>query len=516
MGSLILTKRARIIVSKVTSSFTTMTLVLMTAAPAILAFPAPAAAADGTLTVLINGQPPTGFCIAGPITVSGTGTTGQQGGNWHLAIGWGDGSATSTELSGISVSPTGNHVGLDGSGNTFTYTSTHTPTGTSTGIRVVLYHSQPSGQDGQVIVVNQCVAPPTQGIVVLAKHVINDNGRTAVASNFTLTINGTSTTGSTVHDSATVTGTANTDPVPTGNVTFTFWSGGSNCDSGQSVAAGTVALNGSGVADPSSAEGPLAAGSYAFRAHYAGDTNYPNGATSDCEPLTVTKASPTLGTTPNPSSGTVGAVLNDSATLTGAHNPTGSIVFSLFAPGDTSCSGAPAYTQTVALSGASAATSPGFTSNAAGTWHWTADYAGDANNNAAHSGCQSEPVTITQPAGQYCSPGYWKQSQHFDSWVGYTTGQTFSSVFNRSINVLWSAKGKPGTISNPTLLQSLEANGGGLSMLARVAVDALLNASALNSGFTTSQVIAIVQHAIDTGDYSGLSQLTTTENCPLN
>src|SRR5437667_365331 len=38
-----------------------------------------------------------------------------------------------------------------------------------------------------------------------------------------------------------------------------------------SVAAGTVALDASGVAHPSTSQGPLSAGSYSFRAHYNGE-----------------------------------------------------------------------------------------------------------------------------------------------------------------------------------------------------------------------------------------------------
>ncbi len=164
----------------------------------ILAMPKVAEAADGQLTILINGAPPSPFCIAGPITVSGTGVTGQQGGNWHLSIGWGDGTASSTESSGITINPVGNHVGLDGSSNPFSYTSNHTFNATTTGITVILYHSQPSGQDGQVIVVNQCVAAPTQGVVIVKKNVINDNGGTAVASSFSLGVDGSNLPGSTI------------------------------------------------------------------------------------------------------------------------------------------------------------------------------------------------------------------------------------------------------------------------------------------------------------------------------
>src|SRR2546430_852165 len=63
--------------------------------------------------------------------------------------------------------------------------------------------------------------------------------------------------GSTVHDKATVSGSFGT---PTGTVTFTFFTASSVC-TGASVSAGTVTLDASGVAHPSSSEGPLAAGS---------------------------------------------------------------------------------------------------------------------------------------------------------------------------------------------------------------------------------------------------------------
>ncbi len=125
--------------------------------------------------------------------------------------------------------------------------------------------------------------------------------------------------------------------------------------------------------------------------------------------------------------------------------------------------------------------------------------------------------TLIPVVAEYCSPGYWKQSQHFDSWVGYSPNQTFQSVFGTNITIMWSAKGKPGPVTNPTLLQVLEANGGGTSSLARAAVGALLNASALDSSLTTAQVIAIFNAAYISGDFEGgKAQYTFAENCPLN
>ncbi len=97
--------------------------------------------------------------------------------------------------------------------------------------------------------------------------------------------------GSTVHDKATVSGTG--FGTPTGDVDFTFFTS-SDCTTG-GTAAGTGVSLVSGVAHPSSSEGPLAAGSYSFQATYNGDGNY-KSSTGDCEPLTVRKAQLTIGT----------------------------------------------------------------------------------------------------------------------------------------------------------------------------------------------------------------------------
>ena len=108
-----------------------------------------------------------------------------------------------------------------------------------------------------------------------------------------------------------------------------------------------------------------------------------------------------------------------------------------------------------------------------------------------------------------CTLGYWKQSQHFDSWVGYTPGESFEAVFGRDV---------PGT---PSLLDALKLQGGGLNALMRQATAALLNASnpKLSFPYGTGDVIALFQKAFDSGTYEptkntfeGLNQT----GCPLS
>lgn len=69
-----------------------------------------------------------------------------------------------------------------------------------------------------------------------------------------------------------------------------------------------------------------------------------------------------------------------------------------------------------------------------------------------------------------CTPGYWKQSQHADSWVGYTPDQKVCEVFSCPPGV----ELKHGI--DTTLLQALKTGGGGVNALMRHAVAALLNA----------------------------------------
>ena len=105
----------------------------------------------------------------------------------------------------------------------------------------------------------------------------------------------------------------------------------------------------------------------------------------------------TLRTTPS-AGGTVGSVvLNDSATLSGGSSPGGSITFDLYAPSQTCGSGAPAYTQTVPVSGnGSYSTTNTVAASWAGTWSWTAMYSGDSGNRGASSACGQETVVVAK------------------------------------------------------------------------------------------------------------------------
>jgi hypothetical protein len=103
-------------------------------------------------------------------------------------------------------------------------------------------------------------------------------------------------------------------------------------------------------------------------------------------------AGPAIATTPS-GSVPVGGSISDSATIIGGSSPTGSVVFELFGPGDTTCT-TPIATRTGTVAGGSAS-SGDVTATVAGTYNWVATYSGDPSNSAAVSHCGSETVRVT-------------------------------------------------------------------------------------------------------------------------
>ena len=133
------------------------------------------------------------------------------------------------------------------------------------------------------------------------------------------------------------------------------------------------------------------AGTFYWQAIYSGDANN-NGATSTCtdEQLVVGKNSPGVSTAQN-------LLPNDAFTLSGATSGAGgTITFKLYAPGDTTCSGAVQLSQTVTVTGNGTynTSNSTFLATTEGTWRWQSSYSGDANNNGATSSCGTERFTI--------------------------------------------------------------------------------------------------------------------------
>lgn len=123
--------------------------------------------------------------------------------------------------------------------------------------------------------------------------------------------------------------------------------------------------------------------------------------------------------------------------------------------------------------------------------------------------CEPEKPTPPPSGGEGCTPGYWRQSQHFDSWAApYTPGTDFSAVFEDAF---------PGM----SLGEVVRLGGGGLNALGRHTVAALLNAasSGVDYPLSTAQVISQFNAVYPGGNYEGLKNTFEGYNesyCPLN
>jgi hypothetical protein len=146
---------------------------------------------------------------------------------------------------------------------------------------------------------------------------------------------------------------------------------------------------------------PKAPGTYEFVASYSGDANNSavagvcNGAN---ESVVVSKAAPTITT--QASSGVVlGNGVSDTATIAGGAAPSGTVTFKLYGASDPTCASAPVFTSSaITVNGDGTYSSGSFTPSAVGTYHWVADYSGDANNTSAttHCGDANESVAVGQ------------------------------------------------------------------------------------------------------------------------
>ena len=97
------------------------------------------------------------------------------------------------------------------------------------------------------------------------------------------------------------------------------------------------------------------------------------------EPVTITTATPTINTSQQPASTTVGTSIADKATVSGGFNPTGTVTFNLY--NNSTGTGPALFTDPDVPLVSGVATSTGYTATATGTDYWVATYNGDANNN---------------------------------------------------------------------------------------------------------------------------------------
>jgi hypothetical protein len=201
-------------------------------------------------------------------------------------------------------------------------------------------------------------------------------------------------------DTATLTGGAS----PTGTVTFSLFGPNDPTCAGPRISTPAKATGGSRSVT-SNPVVPGAPGTYRWVASYSGDANGPAvvGTCGDAnESTTVSAAQPTLATS-TPGIVAIGGVSSDTATLTGAIAPTGTLRFDLYGPNDPNCRSS-VFAATATVNGNGAYASGPFTMTAQGAYSWVVTYSGDTNNLSATSPCQSETVVVPPPTATSAGP----------------------------------------------------------------------------------------------------------------
>ncbi len=199
---------------------------------------------------------------------------------------------------------------------------------------------------------------------------------------------------------------------------------------------------------------PTAAGTFNFTVTATASNGYTG---PQAYTFVVSPATPSITTTPQPASATVGASIADKATVSGGDNPTGTVTFKLYS--NSSGTGTPLFTDTETLSGGTA-TSKSYTATAVGTDYWVATYNGDSNNNPVSSGTASEPVTIT-PA----SPSISTIQQSASATVGSSIADqaTVNGGFNPTGTVTFNLYNNPNGTGTPLFSDTETLGTGGMA-----------------------------------------------------
>ncbi|HET9062433.1 MAG TPA: hypothetical protein VFO62_04010 [Candidatus Binatia bacterium] len=124
--------------------------------------------------------------------------------------------------------------------------------------------------------------------------------------------------------------------------------------------------------------------------------------------------------------------------------------------------------------------------------------------------------------GEGCTPGYWRQLHHFDSWQGAAPTDDFNATFG--VSVEWGDACNADANGDITLAKALRCRGGGKNALARHGTAALLNAlsGGVDYALSTVEVKAIVKTALDSGDLTAILAAKdrladrNEDGCPLN
>lgn len=183
---------------------------------------------------------------------------------------------------------------------------------------------------------------------------------------------------------------------PGGQIVFrAYGPGDASCGTTPAYEATVAVDKGNGSYSPAGfAPGP---GLYRWTAEYKGDGNNQTiGLTCNASGQNSAVGMVNVSLTASAGGGTVGSAVTATATIAEGATPGGQLVFTVFPPNDTGCSGAPVFSSTVKVAGNGSYRSNAFETNRVGTFRWTVAYSGDANHNPASVACGKAASSISQ------------------------------------------------------------------------------------------------------------------------
>ncbi|MDH3646052.1 MAG: PKD domain-containing protein [Gammaproteobacteria bacterium] len=446
---------------------------------------------SATTTATISAQPqppvadpngPYGAQVGESITFDGSGSSDPDGSIVSYDWDFGDGGT------GTGVSPSYAY-GAEGSFTvTLTVTDNDGLTNSATTTATISAQPQPpvadpngpySGQVGDNIAFDGSGSSDPDGSIVSYDWDFGDGGTgTGVAPMHTYSVDGVFTVTLTVTDNDGLTGSAST------TATISAQPVAPTADPNGPYAAQvgeSITFDGSGSSDP---DGNIVTYAWDFgdgtamgtgvmptHAYSAAGTYDVTLTVTDSDGLTDTASTtatisqvqplPPISDPNGPYTGTVGSPVSFDGS--GSSDPDGNIVSYAWDFGDGTAMGMGA--------------APTHTYGAADTYTVTLT----VTDNDGLSNTASTTATIREPGGggEGCSPGYWKQSQHFDSWAApYAPDTSFGAVFDDAYRGL-------------TLLAVAAQRGNDLNALGRQTVAALLNAASPDVSYdlTVDEVI---------------------------
>lgn len=186
---------------------------------------------------------------------------------------------------------------------------------------------------------------------------------------------------------------------PGGTITWRVYAAGdTNCSGTAYFTSGPQSVDNDSTYT-SGAYASDAAGSYIWGFSYSGDaSNNPvRGCGGSGDSFTVNEAAPVLSTSAS-SIVDVGQSVTDTAILSNAYDPTGTITYSLYGPSPTASCANLVGEVTQSVTGDGSYTSSPLTPVEAGTYWWMTDYGGDSNNEATSNTCgQTGESSVVNP-----------------------------------------------------------------------------------------------------------------------